>query len=106
MFPFAVIKNQVTVVTCSQIQGTTDVAVWAVRNSAGEQSSFPKAPLDGSVMTLEYRKIRSNTILQNLSFPIVDNCGTQIKVTSKAIIIGCPSYQGIRGRITIYEIPS
>jgi len=57
-------------------------------------------------MSLEYRKIRSGTVLQNLSYPIVDNCGKQIKVTSKAIIIGCPSYQGDRGRITIYEIPT
>ena len=49
-----------------------------------------------------YMKIAGKSISDQKTYNINDNCGSFIKVTTKAIVITCPSYLGNTGRITVY----
>jgi len=94
MRPFGELKNNVTAVHCRLVEGTSDIEVWAVRNASSEaMTSISKnLTITGSDLTLEYLKIRDGRVVENQSYPIADKCATQIEVTKRAIIIGCPSF--------------
>lgn len=44
-------------------------------------------------------------VIESHDFPVVGNCGTLLQVTTRAIVLGCPSDQNNTGRITIYSRP-
>jgi hypothetical protein len=93
--PYAIIDEQVqSVATAVNDVENSDVTVYAVRIQYPANNNFTNLlnPQSQQSYKLVIKRIRGESVMDTKEYSITDNCGTSIKLTKYAIVIGCASY--------------